>query len=224
MKILQYLITFGEEILQQGTAIFSLAASADQVCTDVETGIDDMTNQIYLLTATGDYLDRWAWDLLQMRRKPLESDTSLRSRIQSNLFLANGTRGSIIKVIQLLTGRVPTEVLEPVRDTAYFNAGCYYTSSGFIPNAVAAADGNGPYCARYGSLANAIYIGRVKVQLPGKKVGGAGLDYYSAKEYFNALSWGGDGSSPQRLITIDDLCDALEMVKPTGVQLLLETY
>lgn len=223
MRILEYLRTFGEDVLQAGYAIYSLASAAEQGADDADNGISSMSDQIYLKTATGTYLDRWAWDLLKIKRKPLEADIAFRSRVMQSLFLANGTRTAIREIIKLLTGHYPTEILEPVRDTAYFNAG-FYLTSGHAGNVNAVSDGEGPYCAKMGSKVQSPYVGYVKVQLPGKMVGGAGLSYYTGREYLDAKAWASDGSNSQRLITIDDLCEAIAMVKPAGTQVFLETF
>lgn len=223
MKTLEYLKSFGENVLQAGCSLFALASATDRIVTDAEKAIDNRAEQICLKSASGEYLDRWAWDLLKLRRKPLEGDVALRARILQSLFLANGTRTTIKKAVKILTGCYPAEIFEAVRDTAYFNAG-YYLTSHHAENANAGSDGTGPYCAKMVSQAQPAYTGYVKVQLPRQRVGGAGLGYYEGREYFDAAAWAGDGSNPQRLITIDDLCEIIAAVKPAGTQVFLETF
>lgn len=125
MKILKYLQWFGEKAIKRSTVLYAIASGIQSVVDAIENGIISMTNQIYLMTATGKWLDRWGWDLARVRRQLLESDDAFRVRILLKLFRVKGTRRSVREAVHLITGSYPVEIFEPIRDTAYWNAGFF---------------------------------------------------------------------------------------------------
>jgi hypothetical protein len=80
--------------------------------------------QTRILTATDGFLDLISFDFFgtSLPRKALESDSSFRTRIQTELFLERGTRNGLIRILQIITGRTPW-VFEPGRpaDTGAYN-------------------------------------------------------------------------------------------------------
>lgn len=70
--------------------------------------------QTRIATASGVFLDMIAADFFGMflKRRDAETDTSLRSRIDAELFREKGTRAGLIRALTDLTGRVPG-VFEP---------------------------------------------------------------------------------------------------------------
>jgi hypothetical protein len=80
--------------------------------------------QTRIATATDGFLDLISFDFfgLTLPRRPQETDSAFRLRIQAELFLERGTRNGMIKALQLLTGRTPI-VFEPARpaDTGAYN-------------------------------------------------------------------------------------------------------
>ena len=90
--------------------------------------------QTRISTATDGFLDLISGDFFgsKLPRKPLESDSTFRSRILANLLLQRDTRAAIINVLTLLTGRVP-KFFEPARpaDTGGYNTNsCGYGVAG----------------------------------------------------------------------------------------------
>ena len=184
MRILAYLKSFGEKTLQAKTNLVALATGFDRIISDARVTIEENTKHLYLKSATESFLDRWGKDLLGIRRKPLEEDEAFRSRIIQNLFLANGTRSAIRESIKMLMGQYPTEIYEPVRDSAFFDAR-YYMVQERKPDGTAASDGTGRYCSRFGDQRSTPHVGYVKVPQPGNYVAGGGLAFYSAESFFD---------------------------------------
>ena len=74
--------------------------------------------QTRIATATDIWLDVIADDFFgnRLSRRPGQSDSALRGRIQRELFRERGTRGAIASVLLDLTGRAPI-IFEPARPT-----------------------------------------------------------------------------------------------------------
>jgi hypothetical protein len=83
--------------------------------------------QTRIATATDGFLDLISFDYFgtSYPRKPMESDSAFRGRIQAELFLERGTRHGLIRALQILTGRTP-KVFEPARPA---DTGGYCTNS-----------------------------------------------------------------------------------------------
>ncbi|GMB00228.1 hypothetical protein [Pelosinus sp. IPA-1] len=221
MKILQYLQWFGEDAVKPGTVLYALASGVQRVIDAIQTGINFMTDQIYLTTATGEWLERWAWDLARLRRLPLESDDAFRSRIILTLFHARGIRKSIRQAIQIITGNDPVEIFEPIRDTAYWNAGFFYTQKQDVDTA-AAIDGSGVYCARVGTKEDTSYTGYVSVRLAGDYHGGAGLSYFDSLAFQNCGFFFSSIVDTKRALTREAVLNAIHMVQPAGSQVFVK--
>lgn len=220
MSVLDYLKSFGEEVLQSGSNLFALANGADKATGDAAQAIINATPQLYLKTAGGSYLDRWAWDLLKMRRKPLESDESLRARLLASLYIANGTRWAIKQALINLLGTAPIEIWEPVRDGAFFNCGYYMVDARDLA-ATSDQDGITSYCARVG-VQNGEYSGYIKIRMPGGQAASSTLAFYDGGYYGDADTFIGYGGDPSRLVTIDDVCGTIAAVKQAGTAVYLE--
>jgi hypothetical protein len=221
MKILNYLTWFGEEAIQPGTVLYITASAIQRVVDAVEAGINSMTKQIYLMTATGEWLDRWGWDLARLRRQSLEGDDAFRARIILTLFRVRGIRKSIRQAIQIITGRDPVEIFEPIRDTAYWNAGFFYTPKQEVDIA-AAADGSGVYCARLGTQEDTSYTGYVRVRLAADYRGGAGLSYFDSLSFYSRGFYMASALDAKRALTRDEVLNAVHLVQPAGTQVLVE--
>lgn len=126
--------------------------------------------QTRVATATGGFLDMIAFDFFGFRvlRKTGQSDVSFRARIITEILRPRGTRPSVIRVLEDLTGRTPT-VFEPRRpaDTGAWNngatlgygmAGAYGSLSLPFQSFVTAYRPSGtgiPYVAGYGNSVGA---------------------------------------------------------------------
>ncbi|MDF2568613.1 MAG: hypothetical protein K0R55_217 [Sporomusa sp.] len=221
MKILNYLTWFGEEATKPGTALYDLAYGIQLVVDAVETGIWSMVKQIYLMTATGEWLDRWGWDLARLRRQSLENDEAFRARILLTLFRVRGIRKSIRQAVQIITGRDPIEIFEPIRDTAYWNAGFFYTPKQDFDTA-AATDGSGTYCARMGTNEDVSYTGYVRVRLAADYRGGAGLSYFDSLAFYSRGFYISSTLDTKRNVTRDEVLNAIHLVQPAGTQVFVE--
>jgi hypothetical protein len=221
MKILNYLTWFGEEAIQPGTVLYITASAIQRVVDAVEAGINSMTKQIYLTTATGEWLDRWGWDLARLRRQPLESDEAFRARIILTLFRVRGIRKSIRQAIQIITGRDPVEIFEPIRDTAYWNASFFYTPKQEVDIA-AAIDGSGVCCARLGTQEDTSYTGYVRVRLAADYRGGAGLSYFDSLAFYSRGFYMASTLDTKRALTRDEVLNAVHLVQPAGTQVFVE--
>lgn len=167
--------------------------------------------QTRIKTATDGWLDMIAADFFgaSLVRAANQSDASFRARIIINLFRERGTRNSIIKVLQDLTGRTPL-IFEPTRPA---DTGAYGTNS--IGYGVAGG---------YGSMLLP-YQGFVTAFRPTgsgvPNVGGYGLANYGATN-------GGPGgygigqieyaslSMVQGTVTDADIYAAIDSVHPEG--------
>ena len=98
-RILQYLTWLGDSAIEKGTVLYTLAKAAITAIDEFNGNVDAMTDQIYLRTATGEYLDRWGWDLVRLKRKYMEDDDSFRGRIIVEMLRLYGTRQAIIQAI-----------------------------------------------------------------------------------------------------------------------------
>lgn len=223
MKILEYLKSFGEEVLQLGSTLYALAAGFTRIFTDFEAAVNDRINQIYLMTASSTYLDRWGWNMVRLRRKPLEDDERFRWRIIREMFTAYSTRKGICKVIKGLTGQYPVEIFEPVRDSAYLDAGFYMVEER-RQDSCAAGDGTGTYCARIAEDQWLPYRSYVKVQNPGFFVGGGNLSFTEALQYIDNETWISDETESRRVLTLEEVCDALADAKVWGTRVFLEYF
>lgn len=221
MKILQYLKWFGESVLAQGTILYSMAYAIQQVFSAIDTGLTFLTKQIYLLSATDEWLDRWGWDLARLRRQTLESDEAFRTRIILTLFKVKGIRKSIRQAVNILTGKDPVEMFEPIRDTAYWNAVFFYTPKQDADTA-AATDGSGVYCARLGTSGDTSYTGYVRVRLAADYHGGAGLSYFDSKCYSDSGFYFSSATDTKRAITRDDVLNTIHLVQPAGTEIFVE--
>ncbi|TWH45886.1 hypothetical protein [Sporomusa sp. KB1] len=221
MKILRYLTWFGEDAIHPGTILYTLAYAIQQVIDAVENGINYMVDQIYLMTATGEWLDRWAWDLARLRRQTLESDEAFRARLILTLFRVRVIRKAIRQAVKTIAGRYPVEIFEPIRDTAYWNAGFFYVPKQEEDTA-AATDGSGVYCARLGTLEDTSYTGYVRVRLAGDYRGGAGLSYFNAAAFYGRSFFFSSTVDTKRALTRDDVLTAVHLVQPAGTQVFVE--
>ncbi|GMB00933.1 hypothetical protein [Pelosinus sp. IPA-1] len=221
MKIIEYLKWFGEDAIKPGTVLYITAATIQTIVDAVESGITYLINQIYLMTATGIWLDRWGWDLARLRRQTLESDEAFRTRIILTLFRIKGIRKSIKQVIKISTGNDPIEIFEPIRDTAYWNAGFFYTPKQEADTA-AATDGTGVYCARMGTSQDTTYTGYVRVRLAGDYHGGAGLSYFDSLVFTSRMFFFSSTVDTKRALTRDDIANAVHLVQPAGTQIFVE--
>lgn len=221
MKILRYLTWFGEEAIQPGTILYAFAYAVQKVIDAVESGINYMTDQIYLMTATGEWLDRWAWDLARLRRQALESDEAFRARLILTIFRVRVIRKAIRQAVKTITGRDPVEIFEPIRDTAYWDAGFFYVPKQAADTA-AANDGSGVYCARLGTQEDTSYTGYVRVRLPGDYRGGAGLSYFDSACFSDVGFYFSSTTDTKRAITRDDVLAAVHLVQPAGTQVFVE--
>lgn len=221
MKILQYLKWFGEDAVKPGTVLYILSNGIQRVVDAVLNGINSMINQIYLMTATGQWLDRWGWDLARLRRQSLESDEAFRTRIVLTLFRIKGIRKSIKQAVIIATGKDPIEIFEPIRDTAYWNAGFFYTPKQEV-DVSAATDGSGVYCARLGTNEDTTYTGYVRVRLTGDFRGGAGLSYFDYLAFCNRKFYFSSTIDTKRALTRDEIVQAVHLVQPAGTQVFVE--
>ncbi len=91
--------------------------------------------QMRLLTASGGFLDIWAYDFFGtlILRKTGQTDTSWRNAIIANLFRERGTRASMENVLTELTGVEP-EIFEPTfpqsKQTGGYGIACGYGVAG----------------------------------------------------------------------------------------------
>ena len=219
-RILQYLTWLGDSAIEKGTVLYTLAKAAITAIDEFNGNVDAMTDQIYLKTATGEYLDRWGWDLVRLKRKYMEDDDSYRGRIIVELLRLYGTRQAIIKILTDLTGEKPVEVFEPIRDTAYNNAGIFLMPAG--DNMVsAAADGSGRYVARLGSKTkDSSFTGYIRIKHTETSALSAGLFFYDA-DYMDAGTFTLPATRKQNLSRAE-IMDAVQMIIVAGTQVYIE--
>lgn len=219
-RILQYLTWLGDSAIEKGTVLYTLAKAATTAIDEFNGNVDAMTDQIYLKTATGEYLDRWGWDLVRLKRKYMEDDDSYRGRIIVELLRLYGTRQAIIKILTDLTGEKPVEVFEPIRDTAYNNAGIFFMPAG--DNMVsAAADGSGRYVARLGSKTkDSSFTGYIRIKHTETSALSAGLFFYDA-DYMDAGTFTLPATRKQNLSRAE-IMDAVQMIIVAGTQVYIE--
>lgn len=220
MKILKYLTWFGEDAIKQGTALYSLAYGAQKILDEIDAAIQAMTDQLYLSTATGVWLDMWGEDLAKLRRKPGESDDAYRTRIILTLFRVKVIRKAIIKAVETVTGRKPVEVFEPIRDTAYWNAGYFITPK--QTDVSAADDGSGVYAARMGTADDTSYTGYVRIRLAADYVGGAGLSYFQANCFGDSGFYLSAAADKKSAVTRGEVLDMVRLVQPAGIEIKVE--
>lgn len=219
-RILQYLTWLGDSAIEKGTVLYTLAKAATTAIDEFNGNVDVMTDQIYLKTATGEWLDRWGWDLVRLKRKYMEDDDSYRGRIIVELLRLYGTRQAIIKILTDLTGEKPVEVFEPIRDTAYNNAGIFLMPAG--DNMVsAAADGSGRYVARLGSKTkDSSFTGYIRIKHTETSALSAGLFFYDA-DYMDAGTFTLPATRKQNLSRAE-IMDAVQMIIVAGTQVYIE--
>lgn len=220
MKILKYLTWFGEDAIKPGTALYSLAYGMQMALDAVDSSIAYMTNQIYLASATGVWLDMWGADLAKLQRKPGESDDAYRTRIILSLFRVKVIRKAIIKAVETVTGRKPVEIFEPIRDTAYWNAG-YFVAPKQV-DVSAAEDGSGVYAARLGTKEDTSHTGYVRVRLAADYKGGAGLSYFRAECFFSRGFYFSSVADEKRAVTRNEVLDMIHLVQPAGTEIKVE--
>lgn len=220
MKILRYLKWFGEDAIKPGTALYSLAYGVQKVLDTIDSAIVYMTDQIYLATATGIWLDMWGRDLAKLQRKPGEFDDDYRMRIILALFRVKVIRKAIIKAVEIVTGRKPVEVFEPIRDTAYWNAG-YFVAPKQV-DVSAAEDGSGVYAARLGTKEDTSHTGYVRVRLAADYIGGAGLSHFRAECFGNSGFYLSALSDRKRAVTRNEVLDMLQLVQAAGTEVKVE--
>lgn len=221
MKILEYLKWFGEEAVKPGTVLYTLAVAIQSVLDAVEQGITYLINQLYLMTATGDWLDRWGWDLAHLKRQPFETDDAFRQRVLLTLFRVRVIRKAIRQAIQIVTGREPVEIFEPIRDTAYWGAGFFYTPRQEADTA-AATDGSGIYCARAGTQEDTSYTGYIRVRLAADYRGGAGLSYFDAQCFYDSGFFSSSAADTKRAVSRNEVLNAVHLVQPGGTRIFIE--
>lgn len=159
--------------------------------------------QTRIKTATDGWLDMISADFFgnKLPRKANQSDASFRARIIANMFRERGTRNSIIKVLEDLTGRTPL-VFEPLRGT---DTGGYNLAKGYGFGA-------------YGSVVVGPFQGWVTAFRPlgsgipmvaGYGISTGGYSQPSRAEYASL-------DMIQLSISDADIYEAVESVKPAG--------
>ncbi|MDR1701333.1 MAG: hypothetical protein LBR56_00995 [Sporomusaceae bacterium] len=221
MKILQYLTWFGEDAIKRGTILYSLAYAVQTVLDAIEAKVNYLTKQIYLMSAEGEWLDRWAWDLARLKRKPLEGDEVFRMRLILALLRIRNIRKSIIQVIKIMTGAPPVEIFEPIRDTAFWNRGYFFIPKRQI-DVAAATDGSGAYCARTGTSADTSHTGYVRVRLAADYHGGAGISHYDSLDTYDSKISASSITDIKKGITKNEIVEAVYAVQPAGTRIFVE--
>lgn len=220
MKILKYLTSFGEDAIKPGSVLYILVYAVEKVLDAIKTAIDYMTDQIYLSTTTGIWLDMWGKDLAKLTRKVQESDEAFRARIILTLFRKKVIRKAIIQAVEIITGRPPVEIFEPIRDTAYWNARYFITPKQV--DVSAANDASGVYAARMGTQEDTSYTGYVRVRLAADYTGGAGLSYFDAACFYDRGFYLSAVADKKRAITRKEVLDAVELIQAAGTEVKIE--
>lgn len=223
MRLLDYLIWLGEVALKPNKVFHTLAKVADKLIKDYYESVLEGTKQIFLMTATGKWLDRWGWDFVRLRRRFGEDDDSYRMRILQALFRLRATRRALWQVIQYTLKKPPIELYEPIRDSAFWDFGDFYLSQAERnqPNLSAAIDGSGHYCGRFGTLGDTSFTGRVRVNLPESSTIGAGLQFFNGLDFYDRGAFLLSGKR-QRLPLQSEFLNLIEETITTGTQVSVE--
>lgn len=191
MRLLDYLVWLGEAALKPRAVFYWIAKVAEKLLDDYYETILGATKHIFLMTASGKWLDRWGWNLVRLRRKYGEDDESYRQRIILALLQLKATRKALREIIIYLLGKPPIEIYEPIRDSGYFNCGDFYLNNEIKAKSLlsAAVDGTGSYCARFGTLEDTSYTGRIRVLLPEFSNIGVGLQFFNGLDFYNCSAF-----------------------------------
>lgn len=161
--------------------------------------------QTRILTATDGWLDMIAADFFgsSLLRAANQSDASFRARIIINMFRERGTRRSIVKVLQDLTGRTPL-IFEPMRPA---DTGGYGQAQGL---AYGLAGGYGSLLLPYQGFVTAFRPTGSGIPLvAGYGISTGGYGQASRAEY-------GSMNMIQGAVTDADIYAAIDSVKPAG--------
>lgn len=214
----KYLRWFGE--VGKDTPGLNTLIDAIQGCLDqFKQLFEYMVDQLYLGTASGIWLDRWGWSLARLRRMPGENDNAFRARIL--LFREKCTRKAIREIIKNLTGWYPVELYQPVRDSAYWNSGFFYTPK-TEKDVSAATDGTGQYVTRMGTKQDTSFEGIVRVQLPAGKRLGRGTTFLNAGYFLSAGAYIPSRSEVTYKICKNDVLEGVRRVQVCGSKVLVE--
>lgn len=217
-RMLQYLNWLGDSAKTKGGAIWLYAKIVTEACDMAKADIDCHKKQIYLKSASGEYLDRWGEDLVQLKRKYNENDESYRARILLEMFREYATRRALVKLVANITGLHPVEIFEPVRDTAYWGAGAFIIPRG--GDMSAADDGTGKYCARLGNSKDTSYTGYVRVRLTENVLASIGL-YFHDTDYLDAKAMMLPGKRNINM-SRDEFLLAVRRIIPAGTQVFVQ--
>jgi len=217
-RMMQYLNWLGDSAKTKGGAIWLYAKMVTSACDAAIADIDSYKKQIYLKSASGEYLDRWGEDLVQLKRKYNENDESYRARILLEMFREYSTRRALVSLVKDITGFPPVEVFEPVRDTAYWGAGIFAVPKG--GDMSAANDGTGKYCARLGSSQDTSYTGYVRVRLTENVLASIGL-YFHDVDYLDAKTMMLPGKRNIDMSRAEFL-QAVRKIIPAGTQVFVQ--
>jgi len=214
----RYLGWFGE--IGKNTPVLNTLIDGIQWCLDSFKKLCDyMIDQLYLATASGQWLDRWGWSLARLRRMSGENDNAFRARIL--LFRERCTRKAIREIIKTLIGRYPVELYQPVRDSAYWNTGFFYTLR-TDQDVSAAEDGTGQYVARLGTKQDTSFEGIVRVRLPAAERLGQGTAFWSAGYYLDAGAYISSLNTAIYKVRKNDVLDIIRRVQVCGTRILVE--
>lgn len=161
--------------------------------------------QTRILTATDGWLDMIAADFFgsSLMRAANQSDASFRAQIIINMFRERGTRRSIVKVLQDLTGRTPL-IFEPMRPA---DTGGYGQAQGL---AYGLAGGYGSMLLPYQGFVTAFRPTGSGIPLvAGYGISTGGYGQASRAEY-------GSMDMIQGAVTDADIYAAVDSVKPAG--------
>lgn len=218
-RMMQYLEWLGDMAKEKGGALWLYAKVVTAACDDAIADIDALKKQIYLKSATGDYLDKWGYDLVKLKRKYKENDESFRARILLEMFREYATRPALIALIKDVTGFAPIEIFEPIRDTAYFGAGIFAVPAG-MGDLSAANDGTGKYCTRLGSSEDTSFTGYVRLRLTEGVRASLGV-YFLNINYADADAFILPGTRSISM-TRDEFMTAVRRIIPAGTQVFVQ--
>jgi hypothetical protein len=220
VKLLNYLIWLGEAALKPGGVFHLIAGVADKLLSDFRNVVDFSTEQIFLKSATGRWLDAWGWDLVRLRRKFGEDDDSYRMRIYQAMLRLRATRRALREMIVIALGKPPIEIYEPIRDSAFWDSNDFYIGAR-SDNLSAATDGSGLYCGRLGTLGDTSYTGLVRVSLPELAALGQGLHFFNGRDFYEAEAFY-LSAERQKLPGRAEFISLIEQTIPAGTQVSVE--